>query len=574
MLARDYLTHFGDPPRGNGHGGDDLRARRLQLLGESRGQITRTELAHALAAYQTGTADALVAIVSGETAPEVRTEILAAVEHGEIEAVFNVDVWYEGADLYMFTHLLGARPTFSRVKKAQERGRVNRRGPTEVSAAGVLQRDPPKLCYDVIDNYHSFTRQLITYGIVMGVQGYTGIPEATLFDAMTEAAATNVDRTGKDATHTPIGAGPVRLPPPRPSPEALGTASWAPLIEQLWEVAASRYGGDLDSMALDLGLPLEALRALLAGQGWINMRWFLRRLATLLYQDRESLVRRYNDARELGDDRVTSADIDLLRRALAVYTEWEGEIAKAVVIEQGVMPSVPATAITPTAVQALSRGTLTDLAWRNLWHGLFRYFEKMSESPEPTERTGEAWTWSVRLLQEFFVREKWPQEPADEGEALRYHARELVARRYGGMLPHDPGMVGVPSQDAASSLTRWLAGDPMRYSQSLPPSVWYAHVRALLLGLGEPSAEVETLITAAIFAERGWPSTQVAFYQAIEDLKREGPRPLGWQTKCLKGEYQGAISLRIDYRHRMIYEVFSGVLTIMVLQVTARKNAY
>lgn len=102
--------------------------------------------------------------------------------------------------------------------------------------------------------------------------------------------------------------------------------SLTPLIAQLWDVAESRYGRNLDDMAMDLGIPVESLEDLLAGKSWINARWFLRRLATLLYQDRESLVRLYNETRELGDERVSAEDIDLLRRAVAVVEQWGGTV--------------------------------------------------------------------------------------------------------------------------------------------------------------------------------------------------------------------------------------------------------
>jgi len=70
------------------------------------------------------------------------------------------------------------------------------------------------------------------------------------------------------------------------------------------------------------------------------------------------------------------------------------------------------------------------------------------------------------------------------------------------------------------------------------------------------------------------PSTQVAFRRAIQDLRAQGPAPQGWMVKKLKGEYRGCVSMRLDYRHRMIYEVHEGSLTVLVLQVTTREGAY
>lgn len=70
------------------------------------------------------------------------------------------------------------------------------------------------------------------------------------------------------------------------------------------------------------------------------------------------------------------------------------------------------------------------------------------------------------------------------------------------------------------------------------------------------------------------PSTQVAFHRAIKDLRVEGPCPMGWNTKPLKGEMEGLMRLCLDYRHRMIYSASRGTLTIMVIEVSTREGAY
>lgn len=70
------------------------------------------------------------------------------------------------------------------------------------------------------------------------------------------------------------------------------------------------------------------------------------------------------------------------------------------------------------------------------------------------------------------------------------------------------------------------------------------------------------------------PSTQVAFRRVIQDLRAEGPMPQGWRTKQLKRGYRNLMSLRLDYRHRMIYEVSHNVLTIMIIEVSTREKAY
>lgn len=70
------------------------------------------------------------------------------------------------------------------------------------------------------------------------------------------------------------------------------------------------------------------------------------------------------------------------------------------------------------------------------------------------------------------------------------------------------------------------------------------------------------------------PVTRLAFLRAIQDLRKYGPRPNNWRVKELKGEYAGVFSLRIDYRHRVLYKVFKNILTILIIDVNSREKAY
>jgi mRNA-degrading endonuclease RelE of RelBE toxin-antitoxin system len=70
------------------------------------------------------------------------------------------------------------------------------------------------------------------------------------------------------------------------------------------------------------------------------------------------------------------------------------------------------------------------------------------------------------------------------------------------------------------------------------------------------------------------PSVRRAFVQAVMDLKEEGPRPSGWIIKQLHGKFSDLVCLKLDYRHRMIYSVVSNVLTIEIIEVSTRENAY
>lgn len=67
-------------------------------------------------------------------------------------------------------------------------------------------------------------------------------------------------------------------------------------------------------------------------------------------------------------------------------------------------------------------------------------------------------------------------------------------------------------------------------------------------------------------------STKRAFAQAILDLREEGPFPEFWNVKPIQGEE--TLRMKLDHRHRMIYEISKRVLKISILQVSTREGAY
>lgn len=282
-LMKAYENYFGG-------GSGDVRGRKLRILGGEKGRITRKDWEEALEDYRLGRADAVIALVSGRTS--IRDEVLEAVARGEVEAVFTVDALVEGADLHMFRHQLGGRPTFSRIKKGQERGRINRRAPDEVGPKGELKSDPPRILFDVIDRYHSQERSLVRYGDMMGIP-HAGMASGELLDAMKGEAVGRVDREGASIRHHD----PEFLPPERPLPEAPATGSpLDSLAAMLRDLLAARYENDVGLLALDLGESEEFVEGLLKGEGWEKSRWFFRRLATLLYQERETFVKAWDRA--------------------------------------------------------------------------------------------------------------------------------------------------------------------------------------------------------------------------------------------------------------------------------------
>jgi hypothetical protein len=110
-----------------------------------------------------------------------------------------------------------------------------------------------------------------------------------------------------------------------------------------------------------------------------------------------------------------------------------------------------------------------------------------------------------RWIQEtVFEEQGWGRGDSTARERLVLSARERVALRFGGILPSDPGIEGVPSQGLISPLSVWLREGQFQFRGPFAPVEFYAQVKALLRGLGVEEKEGEGLLEDAIFEEQGW----------------------------------------------------------------------
>jgi len=490
MMAEGYAQYFAN------NGGGDLRGRRLTLIGDNRGKIHKRDFDATLEKYSNGEIDAIVAIVSGSTSRDILKEILSAVERGEIEAVFNVDVLSEGADLHMFSHLVGARPTFSTIRKGQERGRVNRRGPEDVTRDGQILNDRPKIIFDVEDRYSSFGRSPIYYRNLMGIS-MSNVAIGELYDVVAGSVADKVDEKGEGITRETASA--VATPPARQS--ANGQTG---LVGKLREILEAEYASDTYLMALALGITEENLKGMLKGNGWINARWFLRRLATLLYQERVAFVDIYNAIRELGDESVTSDDIAIVRGAITLYREWEtgdGEI----VINGDDGFGEREENITATTLHFLNINAVGKQQWRSMVAGLCLYFG--IKAGEGGENGATANQKSTELTTHVFKKMGWEETAATAKARLLLEARRRAAARFGGVLPQGTKIGGVPVQYRNSLLTRFINGEGIDYNNRMTPDSLYSQLRLFFRGFGMAETEIDSLIEAAVFEERGWDKT-------------------------------------------------------------------
>lgn len=485
MLARDYVAYFG--------AGEGIRGRRLSVLGKEGGRISARDLENALQAYRRGESDGVVAIISGQSGAQ-RDPVLQAVERGEIEAVFTVNALVEGADLHMFRQQLGARPTFSRILRGQERGRINRRGPDEVSAQGELLQDPPRILFDVVDRYRG-DRSLVPYGLIMGVRHLTA-QIGELFDAMTSEVSESLDLSGHRVSRlNPEELLEGRNRPLAPNSPATEASPFQPLMEALGELLAGQYAGRMEEMALDLGEPVEFIEGLTEGRGWENNQWFMRRLANLLYLNRETFLDRFTQALDSRGGRVSLEDIEALRAGLRLYERWEGNVSQ----ENRQIGGVEISAHT---LSRLSRGNVGEQIWRDTWRALGNYFwDKIGEGPEEISNT--ARDQFLNLYHQLGRHLGWTEHREGGKDRLLQMARFYAALRFGGVLPSTAGIEGVREQNVNTTLSRWLAGGA-DYSTNKNPQSFYQQIRSLLIGMGANAQETAFWIEDSVFSEREW----------------------------------------------------------------------
>jgi len=426
QMAEDYLKYFGAENE-ESLPNPSLRGRTLRMLGADRGKIRPTELNEALAAYRRGEIDGIVTVVSGDT--RVRDEILAAVERGEIETVFTVNALVEGSDLYMFRNMIGNRPTFSPYLKGQERGRISRRGPGEVSPEGRLLQDEPRLLLDLYDQHQSSERSLMQYGYRMGIR-HLDARIGEIYDALQEATVEAIDRVGGGAARSTTEELVQERERPESLPQAPRESPFSPLIAILNELLETQYHRDLQALADDLGETQDYLQGLLEGRGWENNQWFMGRLATLLYQEREHLLERFQLSQGNRHENVTPADLAILRQAWQLYERWEGNSDG----ESSAHGGGEEILLTKGSLGRLRRGDVGEFGWRHLWRGFARYFRMQAEQG-PLERRARAQTEYQGLREHLFNKNGWVDDSSTAQGQLLLRLRERIAHRWGGSMP-------------------------------------------------------------------------------------------------------------------------------------------
>jgi hypothetical protein len=528
--AEDFIRYCGRP------GETGVRGRNLRLIGSDRGKITAQQLKEALASYEKGEIDGIVALVSGDTPDEVRETIKGRInqegrEAGGIEMVQTVDIWIEGADLHMFSNQIRGL-SFSRIRTAQEMGRLNRRSPGDVTPQGKLLHDREKILFDPVDSTHG-DQEIIHYSDLIGVIGMGSLPVGSLFDVYSgqsigepgAAPAVLSSVEGESPTPTPVD----------PAGKSSERSEWQKMGDILGELLKERYESQRQEMADDLGIPLEDLDRLLQGRGWVDRVAFLQRMATLLFLPRNELLRRRREIKKQAVW-VDEEAVQSLQKAFGVFESSRGAVSGSVVIQGNGGWGEDELSLTDFDILHLREGNLNDREFFKIWRGLHLYLRIQLRNhdaavPEATSAEWNAWNQARRSLRDqvrksmaLFTRTVLPEElPPEEGPiaprqdrpARKLLVLELFRRmgpRFGSELPVHHGIPDLPDQIPSHSLlSQWM-------QQSIPLSgPVIAQLRTSLAFFGMPSERMDLRIRDAVYEQEGWRRDESSFVTCLRD---------------------------------------------------------
>ena len=77
-----------------------------------------------------------------------------------------------------------------------------------------------------------------------------------------------------------------------------------------------------------------------------------------------------------------------------------------------------------------------------------------------------------------FHQRGWRRDADNPSQRLLLEGRRRVAFRFGGALPGDTGIEGVPTQGRSATLTRWLKGEEIQFGKGLTSPSFYNQIRA------------------------------------------------------------------------------------------------
>jgi len=151
------------------------------------------------------------------------------------------------------------------------------------------------------------------------------------------------------------------------------------------------------------------------------------------------------------------------------------------------------------------------------------------------------------ITEAVFEEQGWTRDLANAKERLRLKAREEVAWRWGGAVPCNPDIDGIPHQTSEGLFTRWIRGEEIQFSQGVSLPGFYAQVRALLRGVGLGETETEALISAAISEEEKWQKKPT---RAVERLVKSTQEAVGPDQNLLIGPEAAKV---LEIKNRVIY---------------------
>ncbi|MDP2664054.1 MAG: hypothetical protein Q8P08_01300, partial [bacterium] len=257
---------------------------------------------------------------------KVRALIEDESKKGTIEALANCEMLGESYDGNNYRNLVGAHPFLDSVRKFQEVGRILRYGKIwdgnqwidEVTPDGVVQVRERRFVLDIQDNLAD-GRRLQSYAEAFG------IPYTLKRETKHDLKKLNPKKSSAAEPEVPDNETPDTADKKkRKQPDKLHSLiQWDLLEEKLQGILGEKFEDDLDAMARYMNLAPKQLEDLITGE--INLQTYraLRRLATLLYEDRYSLDEVFLKKlkKEKNYDQVVI--LDLFWQGTLIYLETE-----------------------------------------------------------------------------------------------------------------------------------------------------------------------------------------------------------------------------------------------------------
>ena len=263
-----------------------------------------------------GLIDAIVVVVDGHS--RFVDELIDAAKQGLIEAVYNCKKFEEGVDAYWARNLVGAKPTFSPVQRAQEVGRLFRREPGEVDyEQGVVVKAIQRRILD----YRDGGVPTVEYREVIGLK-HVYLSDGEVYDVVKQRKQrpTKKQVQRKDDSSSPEDE--IDL-----NTIFITQDQFTQLQSRLNKILEEQFHANIDAMAAMMGLESDDLLAILVEDYVAIKPSEVQQYEYLLYLDANDLVLTLVGSAKhmVGADHLTRVmAIDAISQSLDLYLSIKG----------------------------------------------------------------------------------------------------------------------------------------------------------------------------------------------------------------------------------------------------------